>query len=76
MGTVKGGNKMTAQELIKIAKAEKPHIHYITNKKENAIAAMVDGLPVMVAGRMITGEWCTIGNLVVNGEPCVNDWED
>lgn len=67
---------MTAQDLLKIAKAEKPEILYTTNHKGNAIAAKhkPEEHWIMVAGRLDSGEWVTVGNLQVDGCEVVTDW--
>lgn len=69
--------KMTASELLAIAKAEKPDIRYTTNKRRDAIAAWWENRWCMVAGMLIDGTWAQMGDLLINGEP-VNrqeDWE-
>lgn len=67
---------MTAQELLAIARAEKPGIEYTTNRKGDAIAARRNKNEPwqMVAGLLTTGEWVEVGNLIIDGAPVVNDW--
>lgn len=64
---------MTALELLNMARAEKPHIEYTTNKRGDAIAARIDGKWIMVAGLLIDGQWASMGNLIANGEPVCKD---
>lgn len=69
---------MNADELLAIARRDKPHVRYTRNRKGNAIAGMVDGRWQMCAGLCIDGKWVSVGNLCVNGEPAVADdeWMD
>ncbi len=73
---------MTADELLIIARREKPHIRYTKNKAGTALAAWKDGRWQTVAMLLIggydscNGQWGSVGDLLVNGEP-VNpqaDW--
>lgn len=69
---------MTADELLAIARAEKPHVRYTRNREGTAIAAWHAGRWQTVAGKVVPslgGEWVTIGDLFINGEP-VNKQED
>lgn len=61
---------MTANELLTIARKEKPHVKYTQNAAGNAIAAWSDNRWIPVAGLTITGHWIPIETeLLVNGVP-------
>lgn len=70
--------EMTADELLVIARRDKPHVRYTKNRKGNAIAGWKDGRWQQVAGLCLDGQWVTVGNLCINGEPVVKDtdWLD
>jgi len=64
---------MTALELLAIARRERPHVEYATNGLGNAIAARrkpSDEWEMVAAKMPDNGEWVTMGNLFINGEPC------
>ena len=70
---------MTANELLKIARKNKPYVTYTTNDKENVIGAWSNEKQrfVAVACLTLTGEWVSIpGELFVDGKPMVdNTWK-
>lgn len=68
----------SCDELLAIARREKPHVRYTRNRQGTAIAGWLDGRWQMCAGLGIDGVWYSVGDLFINGEP-VNkpeDWED
>lgn len=77
----------TAEQLLEIARREKPHIQYTRNEAGTAIAARrKDTDPwEMVAARLPAtklpdgriepgGGWVTMGNLLIDGVPTISDW--
>jgi hypothetical protein len=67
-----GENKMTAQELLKIARAEQPSVKYAVNAKNTVIGAYSDTLGrfIPVAALALTGDWYNIpGEILINGQP-------
>lgn len=64
--------KMTVEELLTIARREKPHIRYTSNRKGTAIAAWHENRWQTVAMITLTGEWGCVGDLYIDGKP-VND---
>lgn len=69
--------KMSAVELLDIARKFQPTVTYTKNKAGTAIAAWKNGRWHTVAMQLITGEWGEVGDLFINGEPCnkQEDWE-
>ena len=70
---------MTAQELLKIARNEKPNIKYVTNDKQDTVAAWDEkqGRYVIVAGLLLTGQWAHLPiEILINGEPVKRNWID
>ena len=68
---------LTVDELLTIARSEKPHVKYTRNIRGDAIAAWKGERWCMVAGLCIDGRWATIGDVCVNGEPLnrQEDWQ-
>ncbi len=67
---------MTAEQLLEIARREKPHIPYTRNRQGTAIAAWHEGRWQTVAMKLLGNMgWGSVGDLLVNGEP-VNKPED
>ena len=65
---------MTANELLAIARKEKPHIKYVCNDRASVIGAWSDARQeyVPVAVLDLLGQWREIpGQLYVNGNPMV-----
>lgn len=69
---------MTTQELLTIARSEKPSVKYVTNIKRNAIGAWSAerNRYTPVAGLLLTGQWVTMGDLLINDVPCITDWDE
>lgn len=72
---------MTADELLAIARRDKPHVRYTKNRSGTAIAAFRDGRWNTVAMLLIPverGQWGSVGDLLINGEPCnpQSEWID
>ena len=70
---------MSALELLKIARTEKPHIHYTINHRHDAIAARHTESDhwVIVAGKLDSGRWVTMTReLWIHGHPATSDWMD
>jgi len=69
---------MTATQLLEIARKEKPTVRYVTNRKRNAIGAWSETMKryTVVAGLLLTGQWVTIGDLLIDGQPCISDWDE
>ena len=69
---------MTADQLLAIARQEKPHVRYVTNKKRNAIGAWSTEKQryTPVAGLLLTGQWVEMGDLLIDGVPCISDWDE
>lgn len=70
---------MTARELLKIARDGRPNVRYAMHRNETAIGAWVEdkGRFVVVAGKLLTGEWASLPyELLVNGAPMhkPEDW--
>jgi len=71
---------MTVEQLLEVARKGRPNVRYTRNRQGTAIAAWDDAAGVWrtVAGRLVTGEWCSLGDLFIDGQP-VNkpeDWMD
>jgi hypothetical protein len=70
---------MTAQELLTIARREKPHIKYVTNTRQDCIGAWdaTLGRYVIVAGLLITGQWAHMPvELLIDGKPVPRIWDE
>jgi hypothetical protein len=71
-------NTENALELIR--RIGKPGMRFAINQDGHepgtAIAVWHDGAWAMVIGRLITGEWARIGNLLVNGKPVHSAWTE
>lgn len=69
---------MDAIQLLEIARKEKPTVRYVTNRKRTAIGAWSETKKryTAVAGLLLTGQWITMGDLLVDGQPCVSDWDE
>lgn len=68
---------MTSDELLAIARKEKPNIKYYADKSGDNIGAFDEKFNriVCVAGKLITGEWVSMPyELLVNGKPIKYDW--
>jgi hypothetical protein len=74
----KGAEIMTAQELLAIARSENPSVKYVTNAKRTAIGAWSADRNryTPVAGLLLTGQWVEMGDLLINGTPCITDWDE
>lgn len=70
-------NTMTCNELLTSARQSKPGVRYARNGRGTALAAWQDGRWVMVAARGLDGCWYGMPmELLVNGEPLVDDWTE
>ena len=67
---------MTADQLLEIARRDRPNVRYTKNARETAIAAWNGERWACVAGKLITGEWVNMPDLLVNGKPAIADWVD
>lgn len=69
---------MTAEQLLVIARKEKPTVRYVTNYKRNAIGAWSEEKQrfTTVAGLLLTGTWVEMGDLLIDGTPCISDWDE
>ena len=76
---------LTALELLKIAREEKPHIHYTMNYRQDAIAGRHTDADhwVIVASQVSDSvdpnapprRWVTMTHgLWIDGHPCTSDW--
>jgi hypothetical protein len=72
---------LTADELLAIARQERPGVTYTRNRHGTAIAAWKNGRWQTVAGKVLESlcgmkiGWVSVGDLLINGEP-VNKPED
>lgn len=67
----------TADELLAIARRDKPNVRYARNRKGDAIAAYHGGCWQVVAIYGTTGRWYSMTtNIVVDGKPmfATSDW--
>lgn len=61
---------MTCDELLKIARQERPHVQYVPNFARTAIAAKHEGRFVCVACLCLGGAWRSVEHeLLVDGRP-------
>jgi hypothetical protein len=72
---------MTQMELLAIARKEKPNVRYAASQDGGAIGGWDEKLGrfVMVAAKVITGEWLSCKyELLCNGEPPYkpSDWQE
>lgn len=69
---------MTAEQLLTIARQERPTVRYVTNRKRNAIGAWSEEQQrfTTVAGLLLTGAWAEMGDLLIDGKPCISDWDE
>lgn len=72
------GKTVSAHELALQAIEGRPNVRYAYDAKSDAaVGAWVESMGrwVMVAGRLITGEWASMPyELLVNGEPVPHSW--
>lgn len=67
---------MTADDLLAIARREKPDVRYARNRQGNAVAAWDHNLGrfVVVAGMTPEGSWHSLANeLTIDGRPVFQD---
>ncbi|MGC4052893.1 MAG: hypothetical protein QM757_26495 [Paludibaculum sp.] len=71
---------MTARELISKIAPNNPGKRWAVNQgttsyeAESSIAVWHNGEWVLVLGKVISGGWAQIPNLLINGKPAVSDW--
>ena len=69
---------MTATELVQKIRADRPDLRLAIGGEsgDTALAAWKDGQWIMFAGLMLTGDWASIGNLIIDGKPVVSNWRE
>lgn len=65
---------MTPEELL--SKIGKPGVRYAISQSRTAVAVWHNEQWVMFAGKLLTGHWGHVPNLLVNGSPVVSDWTE